>query len=54
SLDCVIEGVETQDELNMLTSLGCTMVQGNFYSPPITFDETLVWIETPDDECTFG
>ncbi|KAA8700817.1 putative bifunctional diguanylate cyclase/phosphodiesterase [Pseudomonas cannabina] len=54
SLDCVIEGVETQDERNMLTSLGCTMVQGNFYSPPITFDETLVWIETPDDECTFG
>ncbi|KAA8686772.1 GGDEF domain/EAL domain-containing protein [Pseudomonas caricapapayae] len=48
SLDCVIEGVETQEELNMLTSLGCTMVQGNFYSPPITFDETLVWIETPD------
>ncbi|GAO96230.1 hypothetical protein PSA5_25950, partial [Pseudomonas syringae pv. actinidiae] len=33
------------DELNMLTSLGCTMVQGNFYSPPITFAETLVWIE---------
>ncbi|EGH16538.1 GGDEF domain/EAL domain-containing protein [Pseudomonas savastanoi pv. glycinea str. race 4] len=54
SLDCVIEGVETQDELNMLTSLGCTMVQGNFYSPPITFAETLVWIETPDDERTFG
>ncbi|KPX39041.1 GGDEF domain/EAL domain-containing protein, partial [Pseudomonas ficuserectae] len=39
---------------NMLTSLGCTMVQGNFYSPPITFAETLVWIETPDDERTFG
>ncbi|RMN54922.1 hypothetical protein ALQ57_200076 [Pseudomonas amygdali pv. hibisci] len=54
SLGCVIEGVETQDELNALTSLGCTMVQGYFYSPPITFAETLVWIEAPDDERTFG
>ncbi|RMP80873.1 putative bifunctional diguanylate cyclase/phosphodiesterase [Pseudomonas syringae] len=54
SLGCVIEGVETQDELNALTSLGCTMVQGYFYSPPISFEQTLVWIETPDEERTFG
>ncbi|RMV77112.1 hypothetical protein ALP05_200056 [Pseudomonas caricapapayae] len=54
SLGCVIEGVETQEELNALTSLGCTMVQGHFYSPPITFAETLVWVEAPGDERTFG
>ncbi|MGN2430362.1 putative bifunctional diguanylate cyclase/phosphodiesterase [Pseudomonas syringae] len=54
SLGCVIEGVETQDELNALTSLGCTMVQGFFYSPPISFEETLAWLDTPDDERTFG
>ncbi|WP_122223272.1 bifunctional diguanylate cyclase/phosphodiesterase [Pseudomonas syringae group genomosp. 3] len=54
SLGCVIEGVETQDELNALTSLGCTMVQGFFYSPPISFEETLIWLDTPDDERTFG
>ncbi|EPN67450.1 GGDEF domain/EAL domain protein, partial [Pseudomonas syringae pv. actinidiae ICMP 19101] len=54
SLGCVIEGVETQDELNALTSLGCTMVQGYFYSPPISFAETLAWLETPDDERAFG
>ena len=54
SLGCVIEGVETQDELNALTTLGCTMVQGYFYSPPISFAETLAWIEIPDEERTFG
>ncbi|MFH7495222.1 EAL domain-containing protein, partial [Pseudomonas syringae pv. tagetis] len=50
SLGCVIEGVETKDELNALTSLACTMVQAYFYSPPISFEHTLGWIETADEE----
>ena len=54
SLGCVIEGVETQDELSALETLGCTLVQGYFYSPPISFEETLKWLDTPNDERGFG
>lgn len=34
----VVEGVETQQQVNILTELGCTVCQGYFYSKPITFD----------------
>ncbi len=54
SLGCVIEGVETQEELDALATLGCTLVQGYFYSPPISFEATLKWLETPDEERSFG
>ncbi len=54
SLGCVIEGVETQEELSALETLGCTLVQGYFYSPPISFEETLKWLDTPNDERGFG
>ncbi|WP_197478923.1 EAL domain-containing protein [Marinomonas atlantica] len=35
----VVEGVETQQQVNILIELGCTVCQGYFYSKPITFDE---------------
>ncbi|SHN20747.1 diguanylate cyclase (GGDEF) domain-containing protein [Pseudomonas asturiensis] len=54
SLGCVIEGVETQEELTALETLGCTLVQGYFYSPPISFEDTLKWLEIPDEERSFG
>jgi len=31
----VAEGVETQCQLDYLKSIGCDMVQGFFYSPPM-------------------
>lgn len=34
-LGCVIEGVETREEMAALRKLGGPMVQGYFYSPPI-------------------
>ncbi|CAD5200433.1 putative bifunctional diguanylate cyclase/phosphodiesterase [Pseudomonas sp. FEN] len=43
-LECVVEGVETFEELQALRSLGCTQVQGFFFSRPVTFAETLVWL----------
>lgn len=46
SLGCVIEGVETEQELNSLRTLGCTMVQGYYFSPPISFEKTLEWLDT--------
>ncbi len=34
-LDCVIEGVETAEELAVLRQLGGVLVQGYYYSPPV-------------------
>lgn len=34
-LDCVVEGVETDAEMEALRALGGEMVQGYFYSPPM-------------------
>lgn len=38
-LDCVIEGVETKEELQALKALGGTSVQGYLFSPPLPEDE---------------
>jgi EAL domain-containing protein (putative c-di-GMP-specific phosphodiesterase class I) len=35
-LDCIVEGVETEEEMAVLRKLGGTMVQGYFYSPPVS------------------
>ena len=35
-LDCIVEGVETEEEMAALRKLGGTMVQGYFYSPPVS------------------
>ncbi|NWA29203.1 EAL domain-containing protein [Pseudomonas gingeri] len=43
-LECVVEGVETQEELNALRSLGCMQVQGFFFCRPVAFADTLVWL----------
>ena len=49
-LGCVIEGVETEQELNSLRTLGCTMVQGYYFSPPIRFEATLDWLRVAQVE----
>jgi diguanylate cyclase (GGDEF)-like protein len=46
ALGCVIEGVETEQELQALRSLGCTMVQGYFYSRPMSFEASLAWLDS--------
>jgi diguanylate cyclase (GGDEF)-like protein len=44
-LDCIIEGVETTEEMNALLSLGCRTVQGYLFSKPMPFAQTLEWLE---------
>ena len=34
-LDCIVEGIETEHEMEALRKLGGAMVQGYFYSPPV-------------------
>jgi diguanylate cyclase (GGDEF)-like protein/PAS domain S-box-containing protein len=38
-LDVVAEGVENEDQLNALNSLGCDHVQGYFFYPPLPFEK---------------
>ena len=35
-IDCVVEGVETIAELNALRELGCHLIQGYCYAPPMS------------------
>ncbi|NWB85222.1 putative bifunctional diguanylate cyclase/phosphodiesterase [Pseudomonas gingeri] len=43
-LECVVEGIETQEELQALCSLGCMQVQGFLFSRPVAFADTLDWL----------
>lgn len=43
-LDCVIEGVETDEEMAALRQLGGLMVQGYFYSAPIREDQVTAYL----------
>ena len=36
SVDCIIEGVETREEMDTLRKMDGVLVQGYFYSPPIS------------------
>ena len=38
-IQVVCEGVETQEQIEMLREIGCSMVQGYFYGKPIPFEE---------------
>ena len=38
NLETVAEGVETREQLDFLTSHGCTMGQGHFFSEPVSAD----------------
>lgn len=45
-IDCVIEGVETEDEMTLLRKMGGNMVQGYFFSPPIRLDMVEHYLST--------
>ncbi|MGV1760930.1 putative bifunctional diguanylate cyclase/phosphodiesterase [Rhizobium sp. A22-96] len=42
-LECVVEGVETPDELAALRGLGATLVQGYLYSQPLSEKDAAEW-----------
>ncbi|RUO97940.1 EAL domain-containing protein [Hyphomicrobium sp.] len=43
-LGCIVEGVETDAELDELRALGCTNVQGYRISPPLSEEEALAFV----------
>lgn len=49
-LECVIEGVETAEEIAEIRKLGGLLVQGYFYSPPLPPAEALAYLHWPTKE----
>jgi EAL domain-containing protein (putative c-di-GMP-specific phosphodiesterase class I) len=45
-VDVVAEGVETRQCLDLLTAMGCDLVQGYFYSPPMPAADLPHWVDT--------
>jgi EAL domain-containing protein (putative c-di-GMP-specific phosphodiesterase class I) len=45
-MQVVAEGVETQEQLDLLRTNGCDSAQGYFFSRPITARETVSWLKT--------
>ena len=45
-LACIIEGVETASQANVLRGLGCTLMQGYFFGRPIAGADVLDAIAT--------
>jgi diguanylate cyclase (GGDEF) domain len=44
-LDVIAEGVENQEHIELLTQLGCHVMQGYFYGRPMNSDEIDEWIK---------
>ena len=40
-VDTVCEGVETKEQVRFLSDIGCTKLQGYYFSKPLSFDELL-------------
>lgn len=51
NLDCVIEGVETQTEMNKLAQIRARYIQGYLFSKPMLAEEVLPWLH---DEAARG
>ena len=45
NLKVVVEGVETEAELEMVGHLGCDLIQGYFFSPPVKAEDLLVLLK---------
>jgi EAL domain-containing protein (putative c-di-GMP-specific phosphodiesterase class I)/GGDEF domain-containing protein len=48
NLKVIAEGVETQQQLDMLLEMGCDYGQGYLFSPALPYDKLMKWLENPD------
>jgi EAL domain-containing protein (putative c-di-GMP-specific phosphodiesterase class I) len=46
-MSAIAEGVETEEELNVLRGLGCSFAQGYFYAKPAPIDLLGEWLANP-------
>ena len=43
NLQCIAEGVETTEQLDCVTGLGCNLIQGFLYAKPLPFDDFIAF-----------
>lgn len=48
NLQTIAEGVEYEEQLNQLKSLGCNYTQGYYYSKPLPFDELVTYLQNEE------
>lgn len=53
-LDVIAEGVETQEELSVVRSLGCNRVQGYLIARPLRPSDVVAFVESYDKTLSFG
>lgn len=46
-IDCIVEGVETRETLDVLKSLGCQLAQGYFFSKPMPAEAIAAFVSKP-------
>ncbi len=44
-VDCIVEGVETQGQVGVLTSMGCEFIQGYYFSKPLNSSAAKRYLE---------
>ncbi len=50
-ISVVAEGVETKEQLDLLNSFGCELVQGYYYSRPLPLEEVIAYLSTENGVC---
>lgn len=48
NLDCIVEGVETEEQAAILDKLGCRYFQGYLFAKPMFLEDVLEWNEKAD------
>ena len=49
ALSCVVEGVETREQLDILQTIGCSLIQGYFYSKPMREEDVSQFLDRQSD-----
>ncbi|WP_460840312.1 GGDEF/EAL domain-containing response regulator [Noviherbaspirillum agri] len=47
-LSVIAEGVEDEQQANVLAALGCPLAQGYLFAPPMTAEQLAVWLQNND------
>ncbi|WP_198598413.1 putative bifunctional diguanylate cyclase/phosphodiesterase [Mangrovicella endophytica] len=53
-LDCIVEGVESGEQLAEVKALGCRLAQGYLFSQPMPAGQCASWIEARDERAATG
>lgn len=43
-MQCVVEGVETQEQMDILELVGCSIIQGYYYSKPLSLTDLMLYL----------